>query len=149
MLEMARLKSAVPEKVRELLEGVMESEEAWEKLDDRYGDRKVAIIVAITDLTNLELPAGLAHEKIEAIVQGVRVAKVRLRAVAGDAELFADWFPVGSLVKKLKQEIRTRWRHHRAKLPEGAQHDGFEAWLELERRGQRYRCRTPWQDVTT
>ena len=37
VLEMARLKSAVPEKAWELLEGVMESEEAWERLYGVWG----------------------------------------------------------------------------------------------------------------
>ena len=37
VLEMARLTNAVPEKVSEFFEGVMEPEKAWKRLDERYG----------------------------------------------------------------------------------------------------------------
>ena len=49
-------------------------------------DRKLTM----SDLTQLELPAGLAHSKVEVMVQWVRLAKACLRAVAGETELFLD-----------------------------------------------------------
>ena len=109
VLEMGRLTSTIPK----------DPKESWKKLDERHGNRKLRIIAAMSDLTQLELPAGLANKRIKALVQGVRLAKARLR-------------PVGRLVEKLKQESRTRWCHYQAKRPDGAQHDGLEVLLEVE-----------------
>ena len=50
------------------------------------------IIAAMSDLTQLELPAELANKRIKALVQGVRLAKARLR-------------PVGTLVEKLNRSL--------------------------------------------
>ena len=92
------------------------------------------MLAAISNLTHFGLPAGLTHEKIEALVQGIRVANARLQAVTGESKLFANCFTVGLLVEKIEQKVRTRGCHHQARLPEGAQRYGFEAWLELERK---------------
>ena len=100
VLEMVRLTSAIPKE----LEAFMEREEARKKLEERYGGRNFTIIAAIRNLTRLEIPAGLTHEKVEVLVQSIRVAKARLRAVGGESELFADSTTVSTLVEKVEQE---------------------------------------------
>ena len=66
VLKMARLTSTIHKEDREIVEGIAEPEEAWENLDDTYGDRKLTIIAAMSNLMQLKLPAGLAHKKVEA-----------------------------------------------------------------------------------
>ena len=90
----------------------MEPKEAWKRLDERYVHRT---LVAISNLTHFNLPAGLTHEKIEALVQGIRVANARLQAVTGEGEQFANCFIVGPLVEQIEQKVRTRGCHHQAK----------------------------------
>ena len=81
VLEIARLTSAIPKDDGEIDEEMAEPEEAWKKLGERYGDRKLTIIEEMSDLTEIKLTAGLAHKKLKALVQGVRLEKVRFRAV--------------------------------------------------------------------
>ena len=69
------------------------------------GDKKLTTIAAMSDLTQLELPAGLAHKNFKALVQGVRLAK----AIGGESKLFGDCITVGTLVEKLELESCTRW----------------------------------------
>ena len=63
------------------------------------------IIAVISDLMHLELPVGLAHKKLKALIQGVRLAMARLSAVAGEVDLFGNCFTVSMLVEKLKQQF--------------------------------------------
>ena len=105
---MAKLTSAIPKEDQEIVEGIAEPEKAWKKLDERYGDRNLMIIAAMSNLTQPKLPAGLAHKKVKALVQGVRLEKARLRAVGGETKLFADSFTVGLLIEKLKKGLERR-----------------------------------------
>ena len=49
-------------------------------------------------LTSLKLPQGPPHNKVEALVQGIRHARTCLRAVNAENDLFTSFFTVGSLV---------------------------------------------------
>ena len=50
-----------------------------------------------------------AYKKVEALVQGVRMTKTRLRAVGAEEELFSGCFVVGILVDKLEHVTQTRF----------------------------------------
>ena len=49
-LEIASPRSAIPKRDRDIVEWIAEPEEAWRKLDERYGERKLTIIAAMSDL---------------------------------------------------------------------------------------------------
>ena len=56
VMKMAWLTSGIPKEDLEIVEEIAEPEEAWKKLEERYGDRKLTM----SNLTQLELPAELA-----------------------------------------------------------------------------------------
>ena len=54
------------------------------------------------------MPQGQASKKVEALVQGVRMAKMLLKAFDASKELFPDGFTIGSLIGKLDCVTQTR-----------------------------------------
>ena len=50
-------------------------------MEERYGDRTVAIMSAMQKLESVTLPQGPAHDKVEALVLALRTARTCFRAV--------------------------------------------------------------------
>ena len=78
----------------------------------RYRARKMAVIAAMREVMQMMIPQWQAYDKVEALVQGVRLVKTLLKAVAGEGELLAGCFMIGMLVEKLDHVRKTRWCHY-------------------------------------
>ena len=113
--------------------GVTDPTEAWQLLDKRYGDRRLAILTTRHRLINLQLPAGPAHTKVEELVQGLRHALTCLRAVDAEDELFSDLAMIGILLDKLPRMVQEKWYSYRVDLPAttSMKEEGkyFQRWL--------------------
>ena len=77
-----------------------------------YRARKLAVIAAMREVMQMMIPQWQAYDKVEALVQSVRLAKTLLKAVAAEGELFAGCFMIGMLVEKLDHVTQTRWCHY-------------------------------------
>ena len=86
VLEMARITDKLSGEAKRIITGITDQKEVWERLDERYGDKKLAVIAAMRDLTRLKMPAGLPYKKVEAMIQGVRLTKTQLRAVGEEGD---------------------------------------------------------------
>ena len=90
VLEIARLTGKIPEEARRMITGIMNPQEAWERLDERYGDKKLAIMAAMMDLTQLKMPTGKPYKKVEPLVQNVRLKKLASRQYVKRASCLQD-----------------------------------------------------------
>ena len=78
------------------------------------------------------MPRGPTHDRVEALLLGVRSAKMCLKAAAAKSQFFAECLTIGKLVDKLGKIMQNRWYRYRAvhiEQPEGV---SFEAWLIQE-----------------
>ena len=57
-IEMLRLRNTMPEAATKFIMGVTEPADTWSVLDRQYGNRDMAIALAITNLLALKIPKG-------------------------------------------------------------------------------------------
>ena len=48
----ATLTAKIPEEAKRIITGITDPNEAWKRLDERYGDKKIAVVAAMRDLTH-------------------------------------------------------------------------------------------------
>ena len=116
---MAQLFSKLPEEVKAIIIGVQEPAEAWELLEERYGDAQIAVLLAIQKLQTVKLPDRPPHDKVEALVPAVRTGKACLRAAGAEQQIFADCFTLGKVVEKLAVSMQSDWFHYRTRSARG------------------------------
>ena len=66
-MELVQFAVKLPTEARLWNEGVSEPTEAWERLDNPYGDKELAVLSTMYRLESLELPQGPAHKVIQAL----------------------------------------------------------------------------------
>ena len=59
--------------------------EAWDVLDQHYGDRNAAVVTIVSRLQHLKLFGGSSYDKLEALAQAVQQATTSLRHVGAEA----------------------------------------------------------------
>ena len=74
-IEMVRLMNAMPEAEIKFIMGVTEPAEAWSVLDRQYGNRDMAIALAIIKILALKIPKEPGYKRVEALLQGMCLAR--------------------------------------------------------------------------
>ena len=124
VLEMTYLVDHLMPEFARYMRGVTVPATAWPQLDERYGDRRLAIMNTRHPLVSLKLPKGPAFNQVEA-----------LEVVQAEEELFMDSAMIGSLLGKLPRAVQTNWYDHPVTLPDAsAVEEGlmFEQWLHRQ-----------------
>ena len=62
-------------------------------------------------LQSVKLPKGPAHDKVVALVVAIRSAKICLKEVGAESQLFADCNTIGKPVSKLDKCTQDIWFH--------------------------------------
>ena len=88
VLEMDMLSVKIQAEACRLLIGITDQAEARDRLNKLYGDKQLAVINAMKDLMQLKMWQGLPFVRNEALVQAVRLTKIRLQAVGKENQLF-------------------------------------------------------------
>ena len=102
------LASQLPEEGNQQIKRVTEPKEAWRRLDERYGNKDLAMLSTMYRLISLELPQGPVHDKMQTLASELRVAKSSLIAVGAEGKLYASCLTIGMLINKLDNSTRTR-----------------------------------------
>ena len=97
---LSKLRESVPREGKELLVGVESAEIAWQRLEKRYGDRKIVILTIQSRLGRVTL-TGEDHERVEKLSGKVDRAVNLLRPLGAIDSLTRDFEMVGHLVDKL------------------------------------------------
>ena len=57
--EITTISTKITEEAGRLITGIIDPTEAWERLNEGYGDKQLAVIAVMKDLMQLKVPAGL------------------------------------------------------------------------------------------
>ena len=133
-----QLRDKVPQEARAELVGAKTLAEAWETLDERYGDMDMTSKMVKDRLHALRLdPQQPQHDNVIALVNAVKHAIKLLDPQQQEATLSADQELVGVLVGKLPQNLRDHW-HDYASNPDRGERpnrwNDFKVWLNNQKR---------------
>ena len=134
---LSKLRESVPRDGKEMLVGVEAMRVAWERLEKRYGNRKIAILTIQSRLVKVAL-TGEDHERVEKLSVEVDRAVNLLRPLGALDALTRDFEMVGKLVDKLPKPLQAEWDRHAtsSEFDADARTDWekFVGWLERQRR---------------
>ena len=108
---LSKLRESIPKEGKELLVGVDKMSVAWERLQKRYGDRKIAILTIQSRLVKVNL-TGEKHERVEKLCGEVDRAVNLLRPLGALDALTRDFEMVGHLVDNLPEALQAEWDRH-------------------------------------
>ena len=81
-------------------------------------------------LISMKLLQGPSHDKVQALVSGVRTARTCLKAVGSEKVLFSGCFNIELLVDKLAKSTQSRWFYYQAKHPKQSKREAFAGGSE-------------------
>ena len=106
---MSMLRDKLPKEGKDLIAGVRDEKEAWERLSRRYGDKRTAILTIQRRLYGLNVGAGEPHEKMEILAREVERATSLLSPMNALDALTRDFELVGKLINKLPLSYQECW----------------------------------------
>ena len=132
------LRNSLPPEHQYHLRGVVSRTEAWERLDDRFGDRVRSIRQVIKKLEDLELK-GTPCEKVERLSFEVAHTEALLKSYDGQTLLPTNFNIVAILIDKLPKQYGQDWWDHCARatvepIPGRNEWEVFLKWLEVKRK---------------
>ena len=96
-----------------LIAGKTDPTEALAALNNRYGDKDLALVNITYKLVHLDTSKEEGYEKVKVHIQGVNKAGAILKAVEAETELFNDVSLVAQLVAKLPNSGQEQWHQDR------------------------------------
>ena len=105
---LSKLRESVPKDGKDLLVGVQDMNIAWDRLEKRYGNRKIAILTIQSRLAKVFL-TGEDHERVEKLSGEVDRAVNLLRPLGALDSLTRDFELVGRLIDKLPKSMQSEW----------------------------------------
>ena len=117
MLKLAKRGDKLPARAQESIAGTTEPEDAWRLLDKQYGNKTVAIMLAIQRIEIRSLAPGPDHDKSEAVHCSAE-ARMHRRALGAEHQLFGNSLNIKRLVEKLERTAQTRWFYYQAEHPD-------------------------------
>ena len=134
---LSKLREGIPKEGKELLVGVEKMSVAWERLEKRYGDRKIAILTIQSRLVKVNL-TGEKHERVEKLCGEVDRAVNLLRPLGALDALTRDFEMVGRLVDKLPEALQAEWDRHATSTEfsddTSTDWEKFVEWLSRQRK---------------
>ena len=108
------MKLRIPKEGHSLLSGITDIAEAWQVLDNYYGNHKMIINSVIEKLHAVKLVKGSAHNSLEQLCQASQGATCTLREVGAGSCLEYDRGLVATLIAKLTEAYTIDWDKHNA-----------------------------------
>ena len=88
----------MPEAASKFIMKVSEPMKAWALLDRLLGNRDLTIVITITRLIMLRIPKSTGSEQVEALLQGMCLARAGLRVVQSEYRMLSGLGTIGRLV---------------------------------------------------
>ena len=102
------LTDAIPKEYAYLLSAVETVQDAWERLEDRFGDLQSRILAIFEKLTSVELK-GKDYERIERLYLEVEHAETLMKTAGSQHRFSQDMYIVSTLLSKLSTASNDRW----------------------------------------
>ena len=112
-----QLKVRIPRKGQHLLSGITSVSEAWQVLDNFYGNQETIVTSVVKRLLAAILVQGSAHKSLDQFCQVIHAATFALRAVHAVSCLENDQRLVATLVAKLPETYILDWDKHNTTKP--------------------------------
>ena len=133
------LANAVPQQQRHMVDGSETLPEAWDRLDEKFGDRRLSIITVQRNLMAVDLSKVKEYEKVEKLYDEINRALRLLKQLGSDDNIVKDLQIVSRLVEKLPENLQVDWSRHATKsseplLPGLTEWNKFMEWLNQERK---------------
>ena len=126
-----QLRDRVPMDARAELVGASTLEEAWESLDERFGDSDMTFKMVKEKLYSLQFDAKQPqYENVISLANSVKHAMKLLDNQAQVASVATDKELVGSLVAKLPQGLKDDWHGYAAVVDKRDRQDRFTVFQE-------------------
>merc|ERR1711867_38038 len=127
------LKRALPSSAKHLLTGTKTVEQAWERLDNRFGNTHQRTLAIYERLSKVELK-GKDHERVEKLHYEVEAACLLLEQTGSVSAFKNDLYIVNVVVSKLPAMWIDKWLEHaesqeEAVIPGGNEWKIFRSWL--------------------
>ena len=94
-----------------MVEGVLNVSEAWQLLDDKYGNAEVAVITTLQTLQKFCSSKLGWHECIQELYGAVQHCLSTLSRLGRSDELYSDRQTIASIITQLPDSARDRWVH--------------------------------------
>ena len=136
VIELAQLRRKLTVEARSVVEGVMNVEEAWTMLDDRYGNAEVAVITTLQTLQRFRTTKSSWHEVIQELFSAVQRCLATLSRLGRAEELFSDRQTIASVIGQLPASARERWVHQPGvgEMTQSTKGQFLIQWLTAERK---------------
>jgi hypothetical protein len=137
ILYLTQLRSRLPTEALARVEGVTAVDDAWDRLDKRYGDVQLTVITIQRRLAEMALTKTAPHDKLEQMCQELERATTALRSVGRLGVLADDYRLVSTLLRKLPPTYQDRWHlfvtRPALKTAAYTRWDVFQIWIGRER----------------
>ena len=135
VIELAQLRQKLPKEALGLLVGLTDPSAAWKRLDERYGNREMSVIVALKRLKAFRPGKTASYDQIMEIAVAVQRCHTVLLALGKEKELIRDRETLSEVIGLMPSEAQQRWYHRKPPSDEDQDEKGeaFLAFLEDER----------------
>ena len=133
VLEMAQLKMKLPKEALTALTGLRDPRKAWERLEEMYGNREIAIMSAIKSLREFRPTKSVPHEQVIELVMAVQRCQTELMNIDALAELLGDREALACIVQALPATFRDKWYDREVPTDTVKKGEYLLAWLEKQR----------------
>ena len=133
VLEMAQLKLKLPKEALTALTGLRDPGKAWDRLEEMYGNREIAIMSALKSLREFRPVKSAAHEQVIELVMAVQRCQTELVNIDALQELLGDREALACIVQALPATFRDKWYDREVPTDTSKKGEYLLAWLEKQR----------------
>ena len=136
IIELTQLRQKLPKEAVAALAGLTNPADAWERLDELYGNREAGILSAVRQLRALKSGKAAPCDQIIDLARAVQRCRTLLHSMDATQEFQNDRETTASIVDKLPAAAQERWFQRRPSPDETqVQRSIFLAgWIEDERK---------------
>ena len=135
VIELAQLRTKLPQDATALLVGLVSPEAAWARLDETFGNEDLQVFAALKRLRSFKPSKSAPQGQVVELAIAVQRCLTVLRALAREQDFLADRETLAEVIDALPVDSQQRWYHRRGARGETQLEKGsnFLLWLEEER----------------
>ena len=111
VIELAQLRTKIPDDAVQALIGQTDPDKAWERLDEMYGDEEMSVVTAMRRLRSFKGKMTTPHEQVIELVIEVQRCHAVLEGLGKVDVLYSDRETIAVVIQCLPQDSRDRWYH--------------------------------------
>ena len=136
VIELTQLRQKIPKEAVCAIAGLTEPSQAWDRLDELFGNREAVILSTIRKLRGFRSSKSSPCEQVIEVVRAVQKCSTILTSMDALHELHTDRETTASVIDMLPASSQERWFHRRPDSCETPTQrcKSMIEWLEEERK---------------